>query len=77
VTIAYVAERIGAAAGNASLVRLGTLADRTGEPAEVSADVTRLRGVIGVEQRLTLSECIERTAAWWRVELLRESASSR
>ena len=57
---------VGAAAGDAGLVRLGELSTRPGEPMQVLADVERLREEVGWAPRLTLAEGVERTVRWWR-----------
>jgi nucleoside-diphosphate-sugar epimerase len=66
VSVAEVVRLVAAAAGGPQLVRLGALAAREGEPAELVGDAARLREQVGWTPRLTLSQGLERSVAWWR-----------
>jgi nucleoside-diphosphate-sugar epimerase len=59
-------EALGRAAGRPDLVRLGARAARPGEPAEITADVTRLRDEVGWTPSVSLDEAATRTIEWWR-----------
>ena len=54
------------AAGRPELVRFGERAAPEGEPAAITADVTRLRDEVGWSPSLSLEAAAERTIAWWR-----------
>lgn len=64
-----VIELIGDAAGRPELLDVGALPARPGDPAELVADVTRLREEAGFAPAIGLREGIERTVAWWREAL--------
>lgn len=64
-----VIELIGEAAGRPELLDIGALPARPGDPAELVADVTRLRDEAGFVPAIGLREGIERTVAWWRQAL--------
>lgn len=66
VSIAELVELVASGAGRPELVRLGALPAREGEPLELVADVGRLRDEVGWAPRLSLTEGIEQTVAWWR-----------
>ncbi len=68
VSVADVARMVGAAAGDAGLVRLGGLPDRQGEPTELTADVRRLREELGLVPRFTLSAGLADAVRWWQSE---------
>lgn len=57
---------IGAAARRPELLDIGALPARAGDPAELVADVARLRDEVGFVPAIGLDEGIERTVAWWR-----------
>lgn len=57
---------IGAAAARPDLLDVGALPARPGDPAELVADVTRLRDEVGFTPAIALDEGIERTVGWWR-----------
>jgi len=59
-------DAIGAATGRPELLDVGALPARPGDPAELFADVTRLRDEVGFVQAIGLQDGIERTVAWWR-----------
>jgi nucleoside-diphosphate-sugar epimerase len=69
VGVAELVERVASSAGHPELVRLGELPPREGEPAELVADVGRLRKEVGWSPRMTLEQGIEQTVAWWREQL--------
>lgn len=48
------------------LLRIGELPTREGEPAELRADVRRLREELGWQPALSLERGLEDTIAWWR-----------
>ena len=64
-----VIEAIGAAAGRPDLLDIGALPPRPGDPAELVADVRRLRDEVGFTPAIALNDGIERTVAWWRAAL--------
>jgi nucleoside-diphosphate-sugar epimerase len=57
------------AAGRPELVRLGVRPAARGEPAELLADVTRLRDEVGWAPTATLEQRAAETIAWWRAAL--------
>lgn len=57
---------IGVAAGRPDLLDVGVLAPRPGDPAQLVADVTRLRDEVGFVPKFELRDGIEQTVAWWR-----------
>ena len=61
-----VIKEIGVAAGRPDLLDVGVLAPRPGDPAQLVADVTRLRDEVGFFPRFELRDGIEQTVAWWR-----------
>jgi nucleoside-diphosphate-sugar epimerase len=64
VSIAELVRLVAVHAGRPELVRFGQLAERPDEPAELSADVTRLREEVGWAPTLTLEQGVERTVRW-------------
>jgi nucleoside-diphosphate-sugar epimerase len=60
------AERIGELTGRPELLQIGALPTRKGEPAELRADVRRLREELGWRPELSLEQRLEDTIAWWR-----------
>lgn len=69
VSVASIAERLGAIAGRSDLIRVGALPDRPDEPPRIVADVRRLRDEVGFRPSRTLDEGLAETYAWWRAEL--------
>lgn len=61
-----VIDAIGAAAGRPELLDIGALAPRPGDPAELVADVTRLREEVGFTPAIGLPAGIASTVAGWR-----------
>jgi nucleoside-diphosphate-sugar epimerase len=59
-------ELIARATGHPELVRFGAVQPRAGEPAELVADVTRLREEVGWRPREPLGDGVDRAVAWWR-----------
>ena len=57
---------IGQAAGQPHLIRYGALAPRPDEPAQILADVERLRDEVGWCPREPLEDAVARTVQWWR-----------
>ncbi|MGH2979490.1 MAG: NAD-dependent epimerase/dehydratase family protein [Solirubrobacterales bacterium] len=66
VTVRAVVEEVARATGRHDLLRVGALPQREGEPAELVADVRRLRDEAGFEPRYDLRSGIADTVAWWR-----------
>jgi nucleoside-diphosphate-sugar epimerase len=66
---------VAAAAGHPELVRFGAIEPRAGEPAELVAEVRRLRDEVGWRPHEALPERVERAVAWWREELSRAPAA--
>lgn len=63
VAVRDLALEVGRAAGREDLVKIGALPQRQGEPAEIVADVGRLREEVGFEPTLPLEEGVARTVA--------------
>ncbi len=61
-----VIEEIGRAAARPDLLRIGALPRSGSEPERLVADTARLRGEVGFEPQIALSEGIASTLAWWR-----------
>ena len=57
---------VGEAAGRPELIRFGALPARPGEPAQVVADVARLRDEVGWRPREPLRDALTRAVRWWR-----------
>lgn len=70
VRIQELAEAFASAADRPDLLRFGELPASRGEPAELSADVTRLRNEVGWTPPATLEQRAADTIAWWRSELI-------
>jgi nucleoside-diphosphate-sugar epimerase len=66
IAIRDVIKHIAAAAGRPDLIRFGSVATRSGEPAALVADVHQLRDEVGFRPRIPLDEGIARTVAWWQ-----------
>ena len=62
-------EALAAAAGRPDLVRLGALPASPGEPAELLADVSRLRDEVGWMPSASLQQRAADTVAWWQAQL--------
>lgn len=62
-------EALAAAAARPDLIRLGARPTPPSEPAELTADVTRLRAEVGWAPQATLDQRAADTIAWWRSEL--------
>jgi nucleoside-diphosphate-sugar epimerase len=69
VTVAAVVDGVAHAAGRPDLVRRGALPPREGEPAELVADVRRLRDEVGFAPRFDLERGVRDTVDWWRRRL--------
>lgn len=61
--------RIAAASARPELLRVGELPTRAGEPAELVAEVSRLRDGLGWSPRISLGEGVDATVAWWLEQL--------
>jgi nucleoside-diphosphate-sugar epimerase len=59
-------EAVAQATGRPELVRFGAIDARPGEPAELVADVARLRDEVGWRPRERLFASVARTVQWWR-----------
>jgi nucleoside-diphosphate-sugar epimerase len=59
---------IARATGRPELVRFGAVKPRAGEPAELVADVARLREEVGWRPREPLAAAVGRAVAWWRAK---------
>lgn len=66
VAIRAVVEQIARAAGRSDLLDVAALEQRPGEPAELVADVTRLREQLCWAPEVRLGEGLAQTVAWWR-----------
>jgi len=69
VTVRSIAEQLAQEAGRPDLLDLGALPDRPGDPAEIAADVARLRDEVGFTPALGLDQGVRQTVAWWRERL--------
>jgi nucleoside-diphosphate-sugar epimerase len=69
-------EALAAAAGRPDLIRLGARPTARGEPAELSADVGRLRNEVGWTAPATLAQRSVETIDWWRTVLKPSTAKS-
>lgn len=66
VTIAALARLAGDISGRPDLIRLGARPDRVGEPARITADITRLREEAGFTPQFPLREGLADALAAWR-----------
>ena len=66
VEVRGIVESLARAAGRPDLLDVGALASRPGDPAELVADVTRLRDEVGFAPVIGLDEGLAATIAWWR-----------
>lgn len=69
VTVRSIVERLASAAGRRDLLDVGALAPRPDDPAELVADVTRLRHDVGFVPAIDLQAGLDATVAWWRGHL--------
>ena len=67
-----VIEAIGVAAGRSELLDIGALPARAGDPAQLVADVARLRDEVGFVPAIGLDHGIEQAVAWWRATLAKQ-----
>jgi len=68
-TVRELVEALAAAAGRPDLPRFGAREPAPGEPAELVADVTRLRELVGWRPPASLQQRAGDTIAWWRAQL--------
>jgi nucleoside-diphosphate-sugar epimerase len=66
VRVRELVEQVAEAAGRPDLLRVGALPARAGEPAALTADVTRLREEVGWAPSRPLRAQVDATVAWWR-----------
>jgi nucleoside-diphosphate-sugar epimerase len=66
VTVRSIVERLGQEVGREELLRIGAMKPSPGEPAELVADVARLRDEVGFVPRVPLVDGIRSTVQWWR-----------
>jgi nucleoside-diphosphate-sugar epimerase len=69
VTVRAVVDTVARAAGRPDLLRPGALPQREGEPAELVADVGRLRDEVGFRPRHDLESGIKDTVDYWRTRV--------
>jgi nucleoside-diphosphate-sugar epimerase len=69
VALADLGRRIAVASARPELLRIGELPTRAGEPAELVAEVSRLREGLGWSPRISLGEGVDSTVAWWLEQL--------
>jgi nucleoside-diphosphate-sugar epimerase len=69
VTVRAVVDEIARDTGRPDLLRPGAVPHREGEPAELVADVRRLRDEIGFQPRYDLESGIKDTVDWWRTQV--------
>lgn len=75
VTIADIVTRLAALAGRPELARLGALADRPGEPPRITADVARLRWVVGAPVPRLLQQGLAEALDFWRARAERAGST--
>ena len=68
VAVRDLARAIATAAGGEDRLDLGAMPPRPGEPAELVADVNRLRDEVGYLPAITLSAGVADTVGWWRTQ---------
>jgi nucleoside-diphosphate-sugar epimerase len=66
VTLREVVEIIGRQIGRPELIELGVVPASTDDPAELSADVSRLRDEVGWSPEHSLDSGLEETIEWWK-----------
>jgi nucleoside-diphosphate-sugar epimerase len=66
VPVRAIAESLAQAAGRPDLLDVGALAQRPGDPPQITADIARLRDEVGFRPRHALSDGLASTIAWWR-----------
>ena len=72
VTIAELAQHIGALLGRPDLIQLGALAYPPNEPMRIVGDPSLLRCGVGWTPRFDLETGLAQTVAWWRESTIRE-----
>jgi nucleoside-diphosphate-sugar epimerase len=65
ISIAQVVSELARQAGGAQLLRLGALPARENDVRLLVPDITRLRDEVGFRPKLTLTEGLQKTLAWW------------
>jgi len=65
VTVRSIAERLADAADRRNLLDVGPLPDRAGDPAEICADVARLRDEVRFTPAWSLADGLADAARWW------------
>jgi nucleoside-diphosphate-sugar epimerase len=65
-TLAEISRAAGEALGRTRLIRLGAIPAPGGEPAVLTADVTRLREEVGWSPGYDLARAVGETVDWWR-----------
>lgn len=66
VTVRTIVETLASAAGRPDLLDVGALASRPDDPAELVADVSRLRDEVGFVPAIGLQDGLAATVQWWR-----------
>jgi len=66
VTVRFIVEQLGHAAGHPELLDLGALPTRPGEPPEITADVSRLRDELALTPQIALGDGLAQTVRWLR-----------
>jgi nucleoside-diphosphate-sugar epimerase len=66
VALRDVVQALAARAGRPDLLRLGALPAAPGDPAALTADVSRLRGEVGWSPALSLEAGLDDVVRWWR-----------
>ena len=69
VAIRDLVSTLGAISGRPELIDLGALPDRPGDPADLSADVTRLRDEVGWAPTRALEDGLREAFEWWRARV--------
>jgi nucleoside-diphosphate-sugar epimerase len=65
VTVRSIVEALAGAAGRPELLDVGALPNRPGDPAEIAADIGRLRDDVGFAPRWSLADGLVDTMCWW------------
>ena len=66
VTVGELISEVARIAGHPELIRLGALPQRTGDPAYIRGENTRLRAATSWTPHHTLTEGLSGTVAWWK-----------
>ncbi len=76
VAVRAIVERLADAAGRPDLLDVGAIAERSGDPPEITADVARLRDEVGFAAAYRLDDGLEATMRWWMARQRLSKAST-